>query len=268
MPDLLNLVITSEKRKNLLLLLKSRPHSWDEIKSLLNVTATGMLPQIRILEDRGLIRKEGKSYELTDIGRLIVHYLRPLEETTTVIEQQKAYWQDHDIEALPQELLVRLGEIKNPRIIETSVEESFEPHNQFLDMILSSKRVAGISPIVHPVYPKFFLGFASTGREVRLILTRSAYAKIKKEYFAMLAEGLRYPNAELWICDEDLRFAFIVTDRYFSMGLFMKSGIFDSKRDVVSGEPQALRWGEDLFSYYRDRSHRVTLEEIRSAQQA
>jgi len=265
--DLLNIVISSEKRKNLLIFLENESRTWDDIKDALNVTASGMLPQIRILEDKGLVIKKGKMYSLTDLGRLIVHYLRPLDMAVTVIEQQKSFWQDHNIEALPKDLLVRIGELKDPQILETSVEESFEPHNQFLDMILKSAHVAGISPIVHPVYPKFFLGFAKSGRSVNLILTKSAYAKIKKEYFDMLAEGLRYPNARLWICDEDLKFAFIVTDQYFSMGLFMKNGIFDSKRDLVSSDLSAIRWGEDLFSYYRERSHQVTPKGTSSRQQ-
>ena len=52
-------------------------------------------------------------------------------------------------------------------------------------------------------------------------------------------------------------FAYIVTDKYLSMGLFMKNGVFDSTKDVVSNDPSAIRFGEDLFSYYLKRSHPV-----------
>ena len=88
--------------------------------------------------------------------------------------------------------------------------------------------VSGISPFVHPVYPKFFLSLAKEGRSVRLILTQSAYQKIKKEYLDMLISGLQYPNAELRIYEHDLRFAYIVTDLSLSMGLFFGNGIFSS----------------------------------------
>jgi predicted transcriptional regulator len=260
MPDLLNIVTTSEKRKKLLLLLQNGPCTWEEIKTSLNVTASGMLPQIRILEDKGLVIKEAKTYSLTDIGFLVAYHLKPFDQTLTVLEQQKKFWQEHDTEALPKDLLIRIGDLKNAHIIESSVEESFEPHNQFLEMILHSEKVAGISPIVHPVYPKFFLGLAKDGRNVQLILTRNAYNKIKKEYFTMLLDGLRFRNAHLWICDEDARFAFIVTDKYFSMGLFLKNGIFDSKRDIVSSDPSAITWGEDLFAHYLACSHPVNTE--------
>lgn len=257
MSDLLSVVTTSEKRKSLLILLQDGPLMWDEIKTKLNVTASGMLPQIKILENEGLIFREGRQYYLTDIGRIIVYHLKPFDATLGVIEQQKKFWQDHDCEALPLPLLMRIGEIKNPQILEAGVEESFEPHNQFLEMILRSNSVAGISPIVHPIYPRFFLALAKEGRPVRLILTKKAYGKIKKEFSDMLVEGLKYKNASLWIYEEELRFAFIVTDLYFSMGMFMKSGVFDSTKDIVSDAPSAIQFGEDIFSYYREKSRPV-----------
>jgi predicted transcriptional regulator len=224
------------------------------------VTATGMLPQIRILEKEGLIFHQNKVYSLTCLGTLIVHYLKPFDATLSVIESQKQFWQEHDIGSLPYVFLIRIGELKDLKIIETSLEESFEPHNQFLDKIIKSRQVAGISPIVHPVYPKFFLSLAREGRKVRLILTKNAFNKIKREYFEMLLSGLQYDNAQLWIYDQDLRFAYIVTDTYFSMGLFFNNGVFDSKRDIVSTDPSAMGWGEDLFMYYMNRSHPVNKE--------
>ena len=207
-----------------------------------------------------MVEKEGREYSLTDLGRLIVDLYEPLDKTLTVIEQQKKFWQEHDINALPHELRIRIGEIENPGIVESSVEESFEPHTQFLEMILKSKRVVGISPIVHPIYPQFFLSFAQTGRDVRLILTKNAFSKIKKEYYDMLLEGLQYENAHLSVVEEDLRFAYITTDIYFCMGLFTKNGLFNSKQDLVSTEPSAIRWGEDLFSHYLNISHAVNRE--------
>ena len=190
----------------------------------------------------------------------MVYHLEPFDTILTVIDQQKKFWQEHDIEALPPEFFVRIGEIKNPQIIEAGLEDSFEPHNQFLEMILQSKKVAGLSPLVHPIYPRFFLSLAKQGHEVNLILTKSAYKKIKKEYYDMLLEGLQYENARLSIYESDVRFAYIVTDIYFSMGLFMKNGIFDSTRDIVSNDPSAIRFGEDLFSHYLKMSRPVNKE--------
>ena len=61
MSDLIAIVTTSEKRKTAFNLTTDGPRLWDEIKTQLNVTASGMLPQIKILEDEGLIIKRWKA---------------------------------------------------------------------------------------------------------------------------------------------------------------------------------------------------------------
>jgi predicted transcriptional regulator len=74
----------------------------------------------------------------------------------------------------------------------------------------------------------------------------------------MLMEGLKLSNASLYIFDGDIRFAYIVTDNHFSISFFLKNGLFDSKKDLVSVSPSALKFGEDLFTYYKSRSQKMT----------
>ena len=66
--SLIDIVCRSRKRKDLLLLLAGGAHTFDEIKVTLNVTDTGMLPQIKILRDHGLIERDNDQYKLTPIG--------------------------------------------------------------------------------------------------------------------------------------------------------------------------------------------------------
>jgi predicted transcriptional regulator len=183
MSDLLKIVTLSGKRKNLLLFLADGSKNWDEIKDTLHVTATGILPQIKILEDQKLVFREGKEFSLTETGLLVVRFLKPFDATLSVIEQEKRFWDEHHVHALPDEFLSRLGELGTIQIIECSVEDSFEPHVQFIDSLRSARKIMGISPIVHPIYPAFFLSQAKEHKEVSLILTKNAFEKIKKRIF-------------------------------------------------------------------------------------
>jgi predicted transcriptional regulator len=255
--NLLATVTMSKKRKNLLILLLNGPRLWEEIKDTLNVKASGMLPQIKILESEGLIVKEERQFRLTDSGQIVAFHLEQFDRTLRVIDQQKKYWQDHDIRALPQEFFLRLGELKKAQINESGTEEILEPHAQSLDMIMRSKKVSGISPVVPPVYPELFRSLAQDGREVRIILSKNAFTKTRKEYYDLFLEGLQYENAHLSVYVDDMRFSTIVTEKNLSMELFTKTGLFDSKRDLVSGDPMAVKWGEDIFSYFFERSHPV-----------
>lgn len=257
MSNLLGVVTLSDKRKNLLLFLADGPKTWEEIKDTLHVTATGILPQIKILEDEKLIIREGKLFSLTEMGQVIVRLLGPFDQTLNVFEQERKFWSEHHIYALPDEFLLRLGELEKVNIIECSVEDSFEPHTQFIESLEQAKLIRGISPIVHPIYPGFFLNQAKKKKDVSLILTKKAFKKIKKEYNDMLNEGLQYPNASLFIYDGDIQFAYIVTDYHFSISFFLNNGLFNSKQDLVSQSKSAVKYGKDLFDYYKARSERV-----------
>src|SRR3990172_2081866 len=144
MSDLLDIITSSDKRKRLLLLLQEGPKTKGEILSALEFTTTGMLPQIRILEERNLVKQVEKKYELTEIGKVITRHLSPLVKTVEVIEKHEDFWQLHDIGSIPPWLLMKIDQLGNYQIIENSIEEIYEPHKEFLENILKSKKLLSI----------------------------------------------------------------------------------------------------------------------------
>lgn len=257
MADLLNTIVSSEKRKNLLLLLKNEPQTWEQIKTKLNVTATGMLPQIKILEEEHLLEREDKTYALTPVGRVLVDHMEPFTQTVEVFNKHKKFWQDHAIGELPQEILADIRDLGNYRIIENSDEEIFDI-NLFLNNISGARSVKGISHTIHPKYPSFFLDLAQKGTNTSLILTPGVFKIMKEKYRDQVEAGLKIKTSSLFVSNKDIKFSFIVTESYFSISLFYSNGIFDSKNDVISRDPSALAWGERLFQYYQAQSERVT----------
>ncbi len=224
MPDLLNIISSSDKRKKILLLLQDGPKTLGDFRRTLSFTSTGMLPQIRILEERNLVKQEGKQYALTEIGQVVAGHLELLVKTLETVEKHEEFWQEHDVGAIPSQLLMRISELNDTRIIESGIEEIFEPHKEFIENILDSKKVMGISPIVHPTYPEFFLQVAERGTEVSLILTRKAFDKIENEYNDMLARGLSFKNGSLYILDEDIKLSCVITDVFFLFPFSLKTG--------------------------------------------
>jgi len=78
MNELLSIISASDKRRNLLILLNTGPREWDDIKRILNVTSTGMLPQIKILEEEHLIERDGRTFSLTPMGKVLAVQMEPL----------------------------------------------------------------------------------------------------------------------------------------------------------------------------------------------
>ncbi|MGA2161668.1 MAG: winged helix-turn-helix domain-containing protein [Methanoregula sp.] len=256
MSDLLSIISASDKRRNLLILLDSGPKEWDEIKRILKVTSTGMLPQVKILEEEHLIEREGKKFFLTPMGRVLTAHMVPLIRTMDIFDKNKKYWNEHNLEVLPYEILLDIRDLGNYRIIANSDEEIFDI-NTFLNNIAQSKTLKGLSHTIHPRYPTFFLDLANKGMETSLILTPGVFRIIKEKYPKELDAGLNLKNAHVYVSKKDIKFSFTVTDSYFSISLFYNNGIFDSKNDVVSHDPSALRWGERIFLYFLKESEKV-----------
>jgi predicted transcriptional regulator len=256
MNELLNVISASDKRRNLLILLNSGPQEWDDIKRILKVTSTGMLPQIKILEEEHLIERDGRRFSLTPMGRVLTAYMEPLVRTMDIFDQQKKYWDEHYLDALPYELFLDIRELGKYQILETADEEIFGI-SEFLNNIMRAKMIKGISHTVHPKFPDFFLNLAKKGVPVSLILTPGVYKIIREKYGDVLEEGLKYKTSTVYVSKKDIKFSYIITDSYFSLSLFYNNGVFDSKHDVISYDSSALAWGDRLFSYYRKEAEKI-----------
>lgn len=256
MNELLNVISASDKRRNLLILLNSGPREWDDIKRILNVTSTGMLPQIKILEEEHLIERDGRKFSLTPMGKVLTIHMEPLIKTMEIFDKNRKFWGEHNLEELPTELLLDIRDIGNYQIVENSDEEIFDI-NGFLSNISKAKTIKGISHTIHPRYPDFFLNFAQKGIPVSLILNPGVFKIIREKFPGQLESGLNFKSSEVYVSRKDIKFSFIVTDSYFSISLFYNNGVFDSKHDVISYDPAAIAWGERIFSYFQKQSDRV-----------
>ncbi len=254
---LLSVLTFSEKREDLLFLLLNEPKTIAEIKSYFDISSPEILPRIKEMETKNLICKDNKHYVLTPVGKIVAQLFQPLVNTLHVLEDNEKFWMDHDVGAIPLQLLMKIGELGNTQIIDSGIEELYEPHKECLENILKSGKVKAISPIVHPMYPRFFLQLAEKGIDISLSLTRNAINKIRKENSDLLAQALSFKNVSLYISDEKIKLTCIVTDVFFGICLFNKTGTLDSKTELISFDKSALLWGEELFDYFKDRSQKI-----------
>jgi len=99
------------------------------------------------------------------------------------------------------------------------------------------------------------------GVPVELVVNEQVTSLLGKEPYIGLVQKLTgYGNFKIWVTGEELRVGITVTDKYLSVGLFKNdSNLYDSSTDLFSQVPEAIRWGEDLFRYYRDHSVLIDL---------
>ncbi|WP_292372372.1 helix-turn-helix transcriptional regulator [Methanosarcina sp. UBA411] len=255
--ELLGTLFLSDKRKDLLLLLMEEPRNIDEIKNILNVTSSAIMTQIKILISQGLIIHEDDLYKLSDIGKVVVKKMKPLLNTLEVFSEHMDYWENHNISAIPVDLLDRIDDLGSCEFIEPDLDRMYEIPQKIEEKLVSSVHVMEVSSYFNPGYPSTYVELIKKGTQVSLIVTKPIFERLKKEYNTSLQEYLTRDNAKIFVCDCPIRLASsVVTDHFMAFSLFYRNGIYHNHA-MMSLEKTALKWGEDLFLHYMKNSKEI-----------
>ncbi len=258
--SLIDLAFLSEKRKDVLLLLEEGPKTGDEIKTALNVNSTSIMPQIKKLkEGRLIVQDDRNTYRLSGMGEIVVEKMEPLLNTVRVFEENYDYWINHDFTAIPESLLNRIDELGNYFMLEPDLNRLFEIPEDFRSNLLESRRIKMFLSYFNPLHVEMYLELAKKGAEICLILTEPVFERMKADYYQDLKFLVESKNVEIYICDKNVTLKDVVTERFCSLVLFDKKGKFDHQR-LMSFDESALKWCEELFLYYKDRS--IQLEKL------
>jgi predicted transcriptional regulator len=254
----LDMIFSSDKRKQILLLLREGPKSIEEIISFLNAGPASVYPQIKLLKEGHLLYREKNKYYLTLIGEAVTEKMTSVVDTIEALESKYDFWNSHKLEGIPPHLLKRISDLKCSTFARPLDESSmFSPHTEFVENIAKSEFVKGLSPFIHPLYPKMFLYFAERGIAVSLVVTEPVLERMRTEFRTEVEMFLNLDNAHLYVYDKEMLLSSAVTNCFLSLGLFYNNGIYDHINDIICFEPAALHWGEDLYNYYEGLSKKV-----------
>ncbi len=84
--SLITVLLSSEKRTELLLLLKEKPRTIEEINNELGTNSVAILPQLKKLKENGLVIQEDRVYDLSLLGRIIVRKMESLVKAFRQLE--------------------------------------------------------------------------------------------------------------------------------------------------------------------------------------
>ena len=257
----------SEKRTNLLLLLMEGPRDIEQIKISLNVTSRGMMPQIKKLKEKHLIVEENDHYRLSNIGELIVKNMLPLINTLSMINENKEYWEQHDINILPPHLFKRLHELGNYLLLEPDLHYTFEIPKEFTENLLKSREIKSIISFYRPEYPKFYSELAEKADSLTLILSKAAFERMKSNRMKELDFLLSAENTQVLLYEGEARPPAIdVSEWFMYISFFNENGSYDHN-DIMSFDESALTWCSELFDHYLEQSVEIKdIDETREAQ--
>ncbi len=249
-----DVLLASDKRKNVLLLLQEGQMEMKALLELLDTSRPALLPQIKILRENHLISKSQDTYELTQIGKLIVEQMVSFLATADMFGGNYEYFGTHFINFIPPLLLNKLSNIGKCEIIDMPMEDFYDTDKDFFGKALESHVWLEITSALHPGFNDFYVQMTDHVTEVSVIMTQEVYKKAKQEYYDDFKELINLDLISLYLYPESPGFtSFTVAGQSIKFRLFTLENVSDNKSISFSG-PAALEWGKELFDYYRRQS--------------
>lgn len=253
--DILRLAVCSDLRMNILIGLNDGKKSLGGLRDELNISSTTAIHALRELEKGNLVFQDShRNYSLTKIGRVIALKLIDFSDAIEILKKLERFWLEHDLSGIPDNLLEKVGWLKNSTLLEAKATDIFLVHTTYIDMITRAKEIKGISPIFVPEFSSIFKTLVTEKNvDVQLVVTEGVLNKIDKA----ILENIHSEKLKLYMMKEDAKVAATLTDYYFSLGFFNLDGTYDWNRDLISYDEKGIEWGRELFDWYLKQAERV-----------
>jgi predicted transcriptional regulator len=213
------------------------------------------------------------------MGATIVTNMQFFLNTLSIYEEHLDFWIEHDLSSIPSNLLSRVRELGHINILERNLSSVFWLPEELTKDLVDSKRIMSFVSVFHPSSPFLYSEYMETGIEATAIITKpvldilqtefnsripflktnnSILNRALLEYKQKIKHILSSKASNFLVYEADLKpMSMIVTDKIFLLSLPDKKGRL-TPQFLISSEPQALKWGEELFMYYKERSKPAT----------
>jgi predicted transcriptional regulator len=233
------------------------------LREELGSSGSTIIHALKDLEALNLTQQVEKHYKLTSLGVIQALLIEEASLAAGVLERFRDFWLQHDVSAIPSNLLQRIGALQDSTLIQDNSIALGRVHLTFQQLLLESKKVLGVSPIFHSDYVGAFQRLLSEGATVDLILTSGVLDKtLTLADTEQIIDYIKRDKLRIFLTDE-LKIALTVTENSFSMGLFTKDGKYDYSRDIISNSPKAIEWGEMLFKHHLKEARRIDMDSFK-----
>jgi predicted transcriptional regulator len=255
---LLDVAFASDKRTNVLLLLQNCPQEINYLLESLETIRNAILPQIKILEEHNLVTHYGETYELTSIGKMIVDMMRPLIDTTEILDVDIDYWGTHYLNFIPHHLLSRIGEIGKPTVVSISPVDQYDTRKLYLEKSKESKFQYSVTTLLYPNYHDIFTYLIENNLKTHLIVSETLFEKIRTDYHANFKSYIKTDVINVYVYKKKMDFLFFTYDEFFTNLYLLKSNKEFDTRFIRFDNKNAIKWAEELFDYFLKDSVQIT----------
>ena len=252
---------TSSVRIKIMISLMEGSKKTKDLRKSIGIQSSTILHGIIELEKQNLVSRKGDNYYLSEVGEIAILKLVDMIKTAVSLKKFQKLWLNHDIDAIPQHLLMKIGDLSPGKLIEAEHDDLFKTHGIHEQIILNAAKIRGVSPIFYPDYIKTFNRIIEKGVNVELILTEEILEKTIRlhdpESLKNLKKLISQEKIKIWKIKEDVKVAFTITDKSITLGLFSKKGMYNSTHILLSHHDDSIEWCNKLFDYYLKKAQKV-----------
>lgn len=258
-------ILSSNRILEVLEKLSCSPKTKNELKNSIGISSSHLAQILHKMSSLGLIKEKGNTVSILPKGEYMLSICHTIKAHEDFLGEFGRYINMYILEDIPEYLVARFYELREISIVERRADV-YLPHEEFMKNLVDSKVIYIYASVFSPQYINMFSGFAEEGRNIEIIVSKDVIRAMIEYYKNNFDEfRLKFENVKFYVSNKNFRFSFVVTDNFFSISFFLKSGIFDYKRDFMCFSKDCIRWGLDLFNYVKQRSSKVDVEKLKES---
>ena len=247
---LVDFVCGSLVRTAVLRALANEPRTTDELLNTVEGSESAVYDALAELERKGLVRQtSGNVWEPTGTGRVVRSVIRVRDDTESVIETDRPYWRDHDVDALPDPFRTRIHELVGTEVVRATDTDPNRVVRMVGEGIEAAEELVIIAPVYHERYES---ALAEVAPRVEPRIVVDATTLRDRMTGELTDEPPAFEGVDARVTDLDI--ALGVTQDTLYLSLPTLDGDYDARAEVVSHTETARRWGRELFEHYWERS--------------
>lgn len=244
-------ILTSGMRSKLLLAIYDGPKNLDELRNELKKPSATILHGLKELETINLIRKVQKYYELTSNGFLLTTNMVKLIENWYAINKNKLFWNSHDLNGIPDDLLKDVYLLKNAEYVTSTTSDLSNAFNTYIKLISESKKLKIIFPIYSENHLKHLIKLLNGKKlnQLELVMNEEILNSIEENEH-LKKELINNKKVKIRCVERKLKVFLTYCDEFMSLTLFFNDGHYDDSQILIAKDKNGIKWAKTLGNLY------------------
>ena len=257
-------LINSEIRLKILGCLFNSAASIKQIEKKTNYSYSSILDNINKLEQKEFIYSVDDRFFLYNKTKLKLINILYFNKSAKFL-REKSDFLNQSLLDIQIDAMKDLSSLEGSKVIESNNVDLFKATETFQRSLMGFKFLKGIFPYFHPNHEDIISYWVDNDCTVELILPDEVSEAVKNFIidYVPKSPGIKNKFVKLKPNDQNIEFAFTVSDKCFVAAFYTKNHQFNQNSVLVSTNEEAITFGLKLFEEYEGLcGDHVSLEDI------